>query len=94
MGYTGYDNFDKKYTMFWIDNSSTDMFTGEGSFDRAGKELTMYGKMDDPTTDEHDKNVSYVLRWLDNDNFVFEMRDLSMGGSNTMMGEIKYRRKK
>jgi hypothetical protein len=48
VGYTGYDNFGKKYVSFWIDNMSTAMSTMEGTMDKEGKTLTMWGKMDEP----------------------------------------------
>jgi hypothetical protein len=31
IGFTGYDNFKKKYINFWIDNTATAMFTSEGT---------------------------------------------------------------
>ena len=75
IGYTGYDNMNKKYTMLWIDNSSTAMFLADGNFDQTGNVLTMYGKMDEPTTDEYGKNVRYVIRIIDHNKFVFEIHD-------------------
>ncbi len=34
IGYTGYDNFNKKYVSFWIDNMSTGMSTMDGKIDK------------------------------------------------------------
>ncbi|MBI4548727.1 MAG: DUF1579 domain-containing protein [Ignavibacteriae bacterium] len=93
MGFTGYNNVNKRYEMFWIDNSSTAMFTGDGTFDQSGKVLTLYGKMDDPTTGEHGKNIKYVLRVVDKDKHIFEFHD-PVYEPNTKMGEIVYTRKK
>jgi len=75
IGFNGYDNLDKKYTMFWIDNSATAMYTAEGNFDKSGKVLTMYGKMDDVITGKHDKYAIYVLRFVDKDKWIFEFLD-------------------
>lgn len=75
IGFNGYDNLDKKYTMFWIDNSATAMYTAEGNFDKSGKVLTMYGKMDEVLTGEHDKYAIYVLRLVDKDKWIFEFYD-------------------
>lgn len=94
IGYTGYDIYNKKYLSLWIDNSSSAFFTMEGNFDPSGKVLTLCGKMDDFTTGERDRNIAYVLRIVTNDQFVFEMHDLAMGGENNMTGEITYTRKK
>jgi hypothetical protein len=93
MGFNGYDNLDKKYTMFWIDNSATAMYTAEGNFDKAGKVLTMYGKMDDAISGEHDKPAVYILRLVDKDKWVFEFHDPILQ-HNTKVGEIVYTRKK
>lgn len=94
MGVTGYDNFNKKYVSFWIDNLSTAMYLSEGSIDPAGKVLSLYGKMDEPMTGEHDKNVKYVSRVVDPDKFVFEIHDLAIPEPNTKVVEVVYTRKK
>ncbi|TAK67787.1 MAG: DUF1579 domain-containing protein [Bacteroidetes bacterium] len=94
MGYTGYDNMKKMYWMFWIDNTSTAMFTGEGNFDKEGKTLTMTGKMDDPVTGEMGKTIKYICKMNDKDSWTFEMQDMSMPGDNKTTGVITYTRKK
>ena len=93
-GYIGYDNMKKCYTNFWMDNTSTGFVTAEGSIDQTGKIITWYGKMDDPTTGEYDKNVKYVARITGNNSFVYEIHDLAIGEPNTRVGEITYTRKK
>ena len=94
LGLMGYDNFNKKYTFVWVDNSSTQMSTSEGTLDPTGKVLTYYGKMDEPITGEHGKTVKYVTRILSKDKNTFEIHDLSMPEPNTKMMEIVYTRKK
>ena len=94
IGYNGYDNVNKKYTMFWLDNFGTAMSYAEGAADQSGKIFTMYGKMDEPTTGEHDKNVKYVTRIIDKDTWIFEMHDLAIGEPNTKVMELTYNRKK
>ncbi|MEW6512041.1 MAG: DUF1579 domain-containing protein [Bacteroidota bacterium] len=94
VGYMGYDNYNKKYTMFWVDNMGTAMATAEGSADQSGKVITLYGKMDEPTTGEHDKNVKYVYRLQDKDKYTFEIHDLAIGEPNTKVIEVVYTRKK
>lgn len=93
MGITGYDNFNKKYVSFWVDNMGTAMYTSEGTSDQSGKVITFYGKMDEPTTGEHDKNVKYVSRIIDKDKHAFEIHDLAIGEPNTKVVEITYTRK-
>ncbi|MBF8294812.1 MAG: hypothetical protein HW389_1357 [Bacteroidetes bacterium] len=94
IGYTGYDNFNKKYISFWIDNMSTAMATQEGSLDKGGKTLTMWGKMDEPMTGEKGKRVKYVTRIIDNDKHVFEVYDVTAYGDKKPTMQITYTRKK
>jgi len=94
VGFTGYDNINKKFISFWIDDMSTAMYNSEGGFDQAGKVLTTYGKMDEPMTGEHDKNVKYVSRLISPDKFIFEVHDLIIGEPNTRVVEVVYTRKK
>ena len=93
VGYTGYDNFRKKYVGFWIDNMGTGMFTMEGTMDKDGTTLTMLGKMDEPMTGEKDKKVKYVTRWVDKDTHVFESYDLTAYGDKKPVLVITYTRK-
>ena len=93
VGYTGYDNFGKKYVSFWIDNMSTAMSTMEGTMDKEGKTLTMWGKMDEPATGEKGKNVKYVTRVVDKDKHVFESYDVTSYGEKQPVMIITYTRK-
>lgn len=71
IGFTGYDNLNKKFISFWIGDMSTAMYNSEGGFDQTGKVLTTYGKMDEPMTGKHDKNVKYVWRSVSADKLIF-----------------------
>ncbi len=93
VGYTGYDNFGKKYVSFWIDNMSTAMSTMEGTMDKEGKTLTMWGKMDEPSTGEKGKKVKYVTRVVDKDKHVFESYDVTSFGEKQPVMVITYTRK-
>ena len=93
-GYTGYDNTNKRYFGFWIDNMSTGMSTMDGTMNQAGTVLTMYGKMDEPGTGELGKNVKYVTRILSPDKNVFEVYDLTLDDAKAKMMEIVYTRAK
>ena len=94
IGFSGYDNFKKKYTIFWIDNSATAMSTSEGSINKDGTVITSWGKMDEPMTGEKDKKVKYIDTIVDHDKHVFEIHDLSLPGPSTKVVEIVYTRKK
>ncbi|MBM2846270.1 MAG: uncharacterized protein HW407_1582 [Bacteroidetes bacterium] len=94
IGLTGYDNFKKKYIGFWIDNTSTSMYTMEGALAKDGKSITFYGRTDDPVTGEKDKKVKYVTRFIDKDKHAFEIHDLSLKAPNTKVVEVTYTRKK
>ena len=94
MGFTGYDNVNKKYVGIWMDNMSTGISTMEGSMNQAGNTLTMYGKMDDPTTGEYGKNIKYVSKVLGPDKQVFDVYDLSLDDAKSKMMEITYTRAK
>jgi len=93
-GFTGYDNFKKKYVSFWIDNMSTGMSTMDGVPDKSGKSVTMWGKMDDPMTGEKGKKIKYVTRFVDKDTQVFETYDVSAHGDKKPTMLITYKRKK
>ncbi len=93
MGFTGYDNFKKKYIGFWIDNSGTAMSTMEGEMDASGKTLTMWGKMDDPATGTKDHDIKYVTRIVDNNTNIFEVYDITAQGDKQPMLKLTYTRK-
>lgn len=93
-GYTGYDNFKKKYFGFWIDDMGTGMTTMEGTIDKEGKTLTMWGVMDEPTTGAKNKKVKYITHLVDADKHVFEIFDVSTYGDKKPTMQIIYTRKK
>jgi len=93
-GFTGYDNFNKKYVGFWIDNMSTGMSTMEGSLSKDRKTLTMWGKMDEPMTGEKNKKVKYVTKLVDDNKQVFEVYDVQAYGEKKPTMQITYTRKK
>jgi len=94
IGYTGYDNFNKKYVGFWIDNMSTGMSTMDGHLEKDGKTYLMWGKMDEPMTGEKGKKVKYVTRVIDNDKHIFEVYDVTTYGDKKPIMQITYTRKK
>ena len=93
VGYTGYDNFKKKYVSFWIDNNNTVMYVSEGLLDETGKVFTYYGTMDEWMTGEHDKPFKLVDRIVDENNCVSELHDLSIVPGETKVMEVVGKRR-
>lgn len=93
IGFTGYDNFKKKYISFWIDNMTTAMSTMEGSVDAAGTTFTYWGKMDDPSTGKKNQDVKYVVHIVDKDTHVFEVYDVKSWGDKKPTLKLTYTRK-
>jgi len=50
IGYMGYDNIQKKYVGFWIDNTATWFMTSTGTADKEGKTWRSSGEVSDPMT--------------------------------------------
>jgi hypothetical protein len=93
IGLMGFDNYKKKFNMFWADNMGTAMYNAEGLLDQTGKVITCYGSMDEWMTGELDKAVKYVQRITGENSFVFEMHDLGIVPGETKVMEIEYRRR-
>ena len=91
-GMTGYDNLKKQYNSFWIDSSSTAMYTSLGTASADAKTLTFHGKMDDVMTGEKDKTIKFVIRIEGKAKHVFEMYELP-GGKEKKIAEMTYTRK-
>ncbi len=93
LGYTGYDNYKKKYVSTWMDNFGTAVLQTTGSFDAAGKVLSMSGKMDDFTTGKV-VTVREKTTLVSKDEILFEMYGPAPDGKEYRMLEIRYLRKK
>ncbi len=94
IGFTGYDNFKKKYVSVWLDNNNTAVFTSEGTYDPVRNEFTYFGLADEWMTGEHDKPFKNVDRIIDQDTGLFEMHDLSLTPGKTKIMEMQFLRKK
>lgn len=89
----GFDRYKNKYVGAHCDSMTTNLLTFEGNFDRSDSTLLMFGSMDEPMNNEHDKCVKYVWRLLSKDKMVFEVHDLPIGESATKVVEITYTRR-
>jgi len=92
-GLTGYDNYKNKWVSTWASSMGTNISYMEGTLDQTGTVWTYFGQMDEFLTDEHDKMVKYVTRIEDDDNFVFEIHDLTIVPGETKVVEVEYTRK-
>ncbi len=93
IGYTGYDNYKKKYVATWMDNGGTGIMTMAGSFDAAGKVMTSWGSMDDLIAKKTVK-VKSVTTFVDDDTHRFEMWNTGPGGKLVKMMEMVTTRKR
>ena len=94
LGLTGYDNIKKKYVASWVDNTSTALFTMEGTASADNMVITMEGKMDDPGTWERDKVINYVMKIVNKDKHIFEFHEVGKDGKAQKVMEVVYTRKK
>jgi hypothetical protein len=90
---TGYDNFNKCFVSTWVDNHTTMMVHSSGSMDQSGKVLTMFGKMDEPMTGEHNKTVRFQTTIIDEDTHRLNIDEVQYGPPFTVL-EITYKRVK
>jgi hypothetical protein len=88
-GLTGYDNKKSVYTTLWVDNTSTEMMTGEGEMDAAGKELVFRSMGAGP--DGRPMETKSVTRIVDPNRHVFSMYGM-VDGKEQLMMEITYTR--
>ncbi|HWZ87026.1 MAG TPA: DUF1579 domain-containing protein [Thermoanaerobaculia bacterium] len=93
IGYTGYDNVSKKYQSAWMDTGSTGMMLATGSFDAAGKVLSLKGTTSDPVTGKP-TSADQKISITDNDHYMIELWGKTTDGKTYKMMEIQYTRKK
>ena len=91
IGYTGYDNYKKKYVGTWMDTMGTMMMVSQG--DAAGKTLSMTSTIDDVMTGKP-TNVKSEIKIADADHHVMEMWGPDPAGKQFKTMEIRYTRKK
>jgi len=92
LGYTGYDNFKKKYVGTWMDTMGTMIMVMTGTADPSGKVLSTTSTMDDAVTGKPMK-VRTVTRIVDANKHVMEMFGPDRSGKEFKMMEIVYTRK-
>lgn len=93
IGYTGYDNYKKKYIGTWTDTMSTGVMMSEGTMDAAGKVMTSTSTMDNPLTGKPE-TTKMITNFVAPDHHVFEMWGPDPSGKVVKQMQIVYRRRK
>lgn len=93
IGYTGFDNYLKKFQATWIDSMGTGVMMTSGTLAKDGKSLTMTGTFDDFVMKKKSK-VKETLTFVNADTQNFEMWMEGPDGKMMKNLEIVYSRKK
>jgi hypothetical protein len=91
-GADGYDPMKKKYVSGWIDSMSPNLMVFEGTLDKDGKTLTLFGE--GPGMDGKITKLKSVTEHKDDDTMVFTMSARDNAGRDQTMLTITYKRKK
>jgi hypothetical protein len=91
-GLDGYDPARKKYVGVWVDSMSPAPLVSEGTFDAAGKVLTMTGE--GFGQDGKPNKYRMVTEYKDKDHFVFTMNVANADGKEAPAFTITYTRRK
>ncbi len=91
-GIDGYDPAKKKYTSIWVDSMSSTFMISEGTYDSAGKVLTMVGEQKGP--DGTGMKMKSVSEMKSADLMVFNMYMVGADGKDSPMLSIEYTRRK
>ena len=91
IGYTGYDNVQKKFVSVWIDNMGTGLMTEQGRYDPTTKEFAYRGEFPSPMGGTIKSKT--IVRVISNDQHVMIMYHMPPGAKelNKFM-EITYTR--
>lgn len=88
----GYDNYKKLYTTVWLDDTGTQIVTMTGTRVPGSSTIRLYGEMDEPMLDIHERMTKSVIRIEGPDRVVLEMYDLAVSDDYKVM-EVVYTRK-
>jgi len=92
IGYTGYDNVQKKYVGSWMDSAGTGIMNSTCNLDAPGKAMTCKASFWDPMTGKPN-SMEMKIGWTDHDHHSMEMWGKSPAGKTYKMMEITYTRK-
>lgn len=89
IGYWGYNENRKKFTRVWMDSLTSMTIQSEGTIDNASQTITLYGRMDDKTSEQGDKMMRWELVLSDPKKITLKMFDLSINKDAKVL-EIVY----
>ena len=92
IGYTGYDNVQKKYVGTWMDSTGTGIMNSVCTPDASGKSMTCKASFWDPMTGKPN-TMELKTSWTDHDHHSMEMWGMNAAGKKYKMMEITYTRK-
>lgn len=90
----GYDNFKQSFISAGVSTMDTALIVTEGDLDQHGKDLVLYGTIDEYLSGEIGKAVKGAWRFISEDEMVFEIHDLAIGEVHSKVIEMRYTRKK
>jgi hypothetical protein len=93
IGFTGYDNVQKKYVSVWMDTAGTGMMWMTAAPDKSGKAMAGSARIWDPVIGKP-ITVESTTIITDDDHHTFEMWGKAPNGKTTKLMEIHYTRKK
>ena len=93
IGYTGYDNIQKKYVSVWMDTAGTGMMFLTSAADKSGKTIAGSARIWDPVSGNPLPVESKIIV-TDNDHYSFELWGKAPNGKLMKLMEIQYTRKK
>ncbi len=91
-GFDGYDPVKKRYVAVWIDSMSASPMVSEGTYDPAGKVMTMTGE--GPGRDGKPTKYRMTTEHKDQDNLVWTMYGAGADGKEAALLTITYKRRK
>lgn len=92
MGVIGYDNAKKAYVGVWLDTMGTGIMSSTGQYDVETNSFTETGTFTDPLSGK--QSFKGVTKFIDKDNFTYEMFLTSQSGEEVRVMEIQYTRVK
>jgi hypothetical protein len=92
IGYTGYDNVQKKYVSLWMDTAGTGMMFLTSAPDKSGKTISGSARIWDPLS-EKPLPVESKIVITDNDHHSFELWAKAPNGKMIKLMDIQYTRK-
>jgi hypothetical protein len=87
LGYTGFDNVQKKYWVTWMDNANTCVMNMEGTAEASGKVFTFHGEFADPVSGKAIK-TRHVLTIKDDKTHLIQAYQPGPDGKEYMMFDM------